>query len=170
MDVSPGVPYYYATWTGYDPPVKPHRPIDYAQAEEGAAFSVFVFDEKGKVASFEKWLATVSPKEPVLPGERTLHAGLHFFSVKEGEPETIGEEILLEGTMNRPDYYRVRVGPDGKPTSIERVHRDRTIRHEYEYWENGKLREVRYDPAPPRGPVERFDKKGKPIDSNLAPF
>lgn len=166
MNVSPGVPYYFATWTGYDPPVKPHNAIDYPRAEASNAFSVFVFDEKGRVVSFEKWLATTTKQDATLLADRRLPVGPHFFAVARDSSEHPGDPLSLEDTKSRADYYRARVGAQGRVDALERVHRERMIRHDYTYWENGRLREARFEPDTQPGGIERYDRDGKRLVPN----
>ena len=164
MNVVPGQPYYFASWTGYNPPVKPHSPIDYARAEASDAFSVFVFDGQGRVASFEKWLATTAKADPALLAGRRLAPGRHLFAAGHDGSEGPGPELALDDTQRVSDYYRALVDADGTIAAFERVHREHFLRHEYEYWDNGHLRQARYGPQPVT--VEQFDRDGRKIDAS----
>lgn len=51
-------------------------------------------------------------------------------------------------------------------STIEHVHRQRQIRNEYAYWEDGKLRFARYESESDAAVFEHFDREGRPIDKN----
>lgn len=163
MPVTAGTPYYFATWTGYTPPVQPRGPIDYADAEASRAFSVFVFDEHGRVASFEKWLATTTPREPFPRDTADLRPGTSYFACGINGSGAPGRQLSLEETHDANEYYRVRVRPDGEIGEVEHVRRQRTIRHDYAYWENGSLREFRFQPGSGAGGVEHYDRQGNRV-------
>lgn len=165
MNTSPGVPYYFSAWTGYDIPVKPHGLIDYERAESYEGFNVFLFDENSQVVSFESWSSNSTNKDPSLVRTFALKPGTHFFLIGNESPEQLGGNLSLEATKDRTDYYRVRVDNDGTVTSCERIHRTRSMRHEYKYWENGKLRESHYETTSGSG-TRRFDNRGNSLDSN----
>ncbi|MGH7674935.1 MAG: hypothetical protein ACREMV_06655 [Gemmatimonadales bacterium] len=162
MNAVPGQPYYYASWAGYNPPVKPHQPIDYASAEASNAFSVFVFDGQGRVVSFAKWLASTTQADPALLAGQPLPPGLHLFAAGRDGSEGPGPELSLDDTKRLSDYYRAQVDADGRVAAFGRVHRQQMLRHEYEYWENGGLRQARYGPPPVT--VEHFDREGRKVE------
>ena len=167
MNPEVGEPQYFATWTGYQPPVKPHNPITYEVAEQSDAFSVFVFDETGRVAWFEKWLVHATEADPGLLGDRTTGPGSAFFAVAEGADgeESLGESLTLEGTRGSSDYFRTRPGTGAGEVQLQRVRRERMLRHEYVYWDDAGLREFRYTPGSGPGGVERYDRNGDLVSS-----
>ena len=162
-DSPPGTPRYFATFTGYAPPLRPHNEIDYARAEASDAFSVFVFDAQGRVASFEKRLQHREPQPPSRLDGRQLPPGLHFFAPGAAGAAALGPALALDDTKGLAEYYRAQVGADGSVASLERVTRERTLRHVYTYWDNGRLREARYDADGTAATVERFDRDGKAL-------
>jgi len=158
----PGELYFFGGWSGYDPPVNPRFPIDYATAEGKAAFSVFTFDAGGRPLSFEKWLVTRSPADQsALPDG--LPPGVHYFESSASGSSVPDRVLSLEET--RPpvaDYHRAVVD-DGGATRLERVQRVRMIHHVYSYWENGVLREFRSEPATEPGSVATYDRSGNEV-------
>lgn len=165
MERIAGRRYYFGSWTGYQPPVKPRDPMEYEVAEGRPAFSVFVFDGDGRVQWFEKWLASAVPADPEVLAGRELEPGRRFFAPSSSDPSMPGEEISLEGTRPLSVYFRATVDVGGDPATVERVERERTIRHEYEYWENGAIREFRYEPGTGPGGVDRYDRDGELVSA-----
>lgn len=165
MERTAGRRYYFGSWTGYQPPVKPLDPIEYEVAEGRPAFSVFVFDGEDRVQWFEKWLANAVPADPDVLAGRELKPGRRFFAPSSSDPSVPGEEVPLEGTGKLTVYFRATVGADGAPATVERVERERTIRHDYEYWENGALKEFRYEPGTGPGGVDRYDRDGELVSA-----
>lgn len=169
MITSPGIPYYFISWAGYNLPPKPVDPTDYEHAECLRTYSIFIFDENKRVVAFEKWLSNAINKDIALASGLSLCSGTHYFSAGAEHKEQLGEKLSLEETKNRTDYYRVRVNPDGTITSCERINRERIFRHDYSYWDNGQLRESYYQNSTVSGivrGVERFDRNGKSIESD----
>jgi hypothetical protein len=161
-----GKPYYFASWTGYEPPVRPHNPIVYEDAEASRAFTVFVFDEQGWVATFVKWLATATTRELSLVAGRSLEPGRSFFeaAAKDGAVHP-GRPLSLDDTRDANEYFRVRASADGSAAAVEHVRRERTIFHEYRYWEDGSLREYRFTSPSGLGGVKYFDRSGNLVNS-----
>lgn len=163
IQASAGAPYYFATWTGYAPPVRPHNPLSYAQAEAARAFSVFRFDEEGRVASFEKWLATATPGDPSRFPGRAPGPGRHFGAVDGRGAGAPARPLSLEDTQGMTEYFRIHGDAHGGVVALEHVRRERTLRHEYLYWDNGALREFRYETESGAG-VQQFDRAGRPME------
>lgn len=164
MSYVPGQRYYFATWLGYQPPVKPHNAIDYETAQASQAFSIFTFDANGRVATFEKWLAVTTPADASALNDRSLSVGIHFFAVAAGAGEDPDGALTLEETRDRVHYFRAMIEADGTPIRLERVRRERMIRHEYTYWENGELRESRSEPVTSPDCIERYDRSGRRLN------
>jgi hypothetical protein len=159
-----GEPYYFARWTGHAPPFRPRDPIEYPAAERRRAFSVFVFDEQGRVATFDKWLAHATPRDPSTLAGRSLPPGIVFFApdpVREGAP---GPLMTLDDTRTAIEYFRAHVNPDGSITTFEHVGRERMIHHAYRYWEDGIIREVRFVSEGKTGSGE-FDRDGTLVNT-----
>jgi hypothetical protein len=154
----PGEPQYFGAFTGYNPPVKPKYPIDYTKAESGNAFSMFTFDVGERVVLFEQY--RINAKAVTATGFGDPKPGLHFFAIDSTDSSKVGAEITLENTKKSTEYYRVRVAEDGA-IKVERVNRWLTLRHRYAYWDNGKLREARYESPDQPTTVEQFNRKGK---------
>jgi len=159
-----GQPCYFARWTGHAPPFRPLDPIDYVVAEQRRAFSVFVFDEQGRVATFDKWLAHATPRDPFVLAGRDLHVGNIFLApdpVRYGAP---GRLLALDETKVATEYFRAHVHPDGSVASFEHVGRERMIHHAYRYWEDGILREVCFASGGQSG-VGEFDRSGTLVNT-----
>jgi hypothetical protein len=157
----PGQPYYFATWTGYEPPVRPHNPIEYERAEASDAFSVFIFDAEGRVASFEKWLVHRTSQDPALVAGHDLAPGVHFFDVSPNGAARPGRVLSLDETKNRRSYYSAHVSKSGTVTRLDQVNRERAIVHLYEYWPNGELKKARYGGASEPTDTECYDSDGQ---------
>lgn len=158
----PGQLYFFGGWSGYDPPVNPRFPIDYSTAEGKPAFSVFTFDGRGRPLSFEKWLVSRSAADAsVLP--RGLVPGTHYFAASPAGRPLVNDALSLEETMPPLSvYYRASVAAGGT-TRFERVERERTIHHLYSYWDDGRLREFRSEPAGEPGSIVGYDRSGREI-------
>lgn len=165
MNYPAGIPQYFANWTGYVPPFQPHEPIPYAQAEASQAFVTFVFDALGRAVSFDKWRVTAAPCEPAMLAGRPLPAGKIFLAV-----HPIGDGpgglLTLDDTREIEEYYRGHVHPDGEIVELEHVRRQRSIHHEYDYWEDGQIREWRFDAGGERGRYE-YDRAGYKVNSSI---
>jgi hypothetical protein len=155
---------YFGSWTGYDPPIRPLDPIDYGRAEASGGFSVFEFDESGRVVTFEKWVA-VRERIGTPAAVKRLAPGAHYFRPSKDVAAEPGDELALEETKPLAEYYHVLISEDGAVTT-ERVHRERTIRHEYIYWDSGALREARYVSSSGSVSSEHFGRDGKLIRSH----
>jgi hypothetical protein len=160
-----GRPIYFASWTGYGPPVRPRDPIVYEEAEASRAFGVFVFDEQGRAVTFENWRAKADACDPATLAGRALPAGKVFLAA---DPAGNGPAGLLslDDTQGIAEYFRAHVHPDGGVALLEHVRRRRTIHHEYDYWEDGQLREWRFDSGGERG-REEFDRGGHKVSSSI---
>lgn len=165
MHAPAGTPCYFASWTGYFPPLQPHNPIDYRRAEASRAFAVFVLDEQERPLLFEKWLTNATPQDPSALDGRGLPAGRIFFALDDVGGERPSRLLSLDETRSMADYFRAHVHPDGMVATLERVQRERTMHHEYRYWEDGQLREFRYF-AGDELRVDTFDREGNPVRSS----
>lgn len=159
QDLPAGVPLYFASFAGYALPVAPVGPMDYATAERGAAFSVFVFDARRRVVTFEKWRVFRERWDAPAGATAGLGAGAHFFPASEDGSADLRVELSLAQTEGLTCYFRVVIDATGA-AQFERVRRERMIRHAYTYWENDRLREMRYETGPGASGVERFDQGG----------
>lgn len=160
-DHVPGVPYYFASFVGYRPPLKPHNPIDYATAEQSRAFSAFWFDAADRVVAFEKSLVHSKPVDPAaLSNAGRLAAGTHYFAATD-QDSVVGKLLSLQDTKGCQRYYRATVGPGG--TQLQRIERERMIRHDYEYAEDGSLRVFRFASSDGRSGEEVFDGAGNRV-------
>jgi hypothetical protein len=157
---TPGEPQYFGAFTGYNVPLKPMYPIDYAKAESSEVFCVFVFDANERIVLMENWLAHA--KGATVTGLHDLKPGLHFFAVDATQLGRVGAEMPLENTKKAAEYYRVRVGDDGT-TQVEQVSRELTLRQTYAYWDNGKVRETKVEGGDEPATVEQYDRRGKLI-------
>lgn len=164
MQTPAGVPCYFASWTGYAPPIQPHNAIDYETAEASRAFSVFVFDEQGRAVSFEKWLASPTASARSALAGRTLPAGKIFFAPDRPGYAGPGRVLPLDETQGLAEYYRAHVHPDGAVAVFEHVRRQRMIRHDYRYWEGGRIREFRFESGGKRG-VYEYDRDGNRVSA-----
>jgi hypothetical protein len=159
----PGAPRYFENWIGYVPPYTPHGPIEYDEAEASRAYVVFTFDAQGRAVSFDKWLITASERAPSILAGRTLPAGKLFFVPDAADGDGPGRAVSLDETQGLAAYYRAHVHPDGTVATLEHVRRQRMTHHEYRYWEDGQLREFRYDSGGERG-VEEYDRAGYQVN------
>jgi hypothetical protein len=88
-----------------------------------------------------------------------LSPGIHFFP-PEADNRAI-RPLSLEGIRELATYLRVEANADGRPPLAEQVNRQRVMRHDYEYWDNGQLRHWRFQTESDQG-EQAFDRTGKP--------
>ena len=167
---SPGISYYFLSFDPYKTPVAPIGLTDYERLEKLSAFCICIFDKNERIVEFTKWLSYSTTKDSSMVGAISLSPGIHFFAVITTKPEQIGVSLSLDETKNKTSYYRIGVSQDGKNIKCELVSRERMIRHEYAYWDNGKLRGCHFENTDNssssgfvRG-VEHYDCNGKSID------
>lgn len=164
MNNTAGRPRYFARWTGHAHPFRPREPIEYAVAEQSRTFNAFIYDDRDWVTGFDKWVAHATPHDPNDVIGRDLPRGQVFFeSVPAGNGRP-GRILTLNETEPLTEYFRARVHPDGSIATLERVRRERTIHHEYTYWEDGSLKEVRFASGGKTGYGE-FDRAGNMVNT-----
>ncbi|CAD5370207.1 conserved hypothetical protein [Rubrivivax sp. A210] len=151
---------FFARANLYTVPIHPELPIDEAQAESGRSFYRFALDG-GRVLWAEKWLAERKPLATEVRLPAGLAAGAHFFALSPSGAAT--RELSLVDLRGYVDYLRVEVSADGHPLLGERVTRQRVLRHDYEYWDNGQLKRWRFQGADNQG-EKLFDRSGKPLN------
>jgi hypothetical protein len=151
-------PAYFARAKLYSLPIRPELPISESEAERGRSFYRFAI-EGGRVQWAEKWLVDRAPERADFQTPSSLTPGVHVFSFA---PESGAVRPMnLSGIRELSKYLRVEVFADGRPALVERVSRQRVMRHDYTYWENGKLRQWRYLTDTDQG-EEQFDQAGEP--------
>jgi hypothetical protein len=152
-----GEPSYFARAHLYSVPIRPELPISEALAERARSFYRLMLDGE-RVRWAEKWLVerTALPNGAALPGG--LGVGVHFYVPSpDGGP---ARAVSLAGIRDLAVCLRVEVVAQGQPPLAEKVTRERTLRHDYGYWDNGRLRRWRCEAGADRGD-ERFDEAGK---------
>lgn len=53
----PGIPYYYGSFSGYQIPFKPSKPLTEEEAKKRDAYYVAYYDDQERIVSFTKYLS-----------------------------------------------------------------------------------------------------------------
>lgn len=150
---------YFARANLYALPIRPELPISEAEAEKGRAFYRFALDGT-RVRWAEKWLVQRAPLPADAQLPQGLSTGIHFYAP--ATDKTALRPLSLVGIRELVTYFRVEAYADGRPPLAERVDRQRVMRHDYEYWDNGHLRHWRFQTERDQG-EQKFDRAGKPL-------
>jgi len=154
---------YYSSWTGYNVPLKPQGPIKYEEAELLRAYCIGYLDQDGRLLRFEKWLVrrTTTLLDNQLRERYENLPGVYFFSVPpSGEQSIVGDSITIGDTQTVEMYLKLVVDQTGSIDTFEKVTKQMMLRHEYEYWDNGTVKECRFTQEGKPGGVFKFDRKG----------
>ena len=147
---------FYARANLYSLPIRPELPIGEAEAE--AARAHYRFSMEGtRIRWAEKWLAERSPVAVDAQWTLRLAPGIHYFLPAAGGLPPQARSLV--DIREERAYFRVEVFPDGRPPTAEKVIRSRTLRHDYEYWNNGTLKHWHFKTESGRGD-EHFDQLG----------
>lgn len=150
---------FYARANLYSLPIRPELPISEAEAEAARAHYRF-FMEGTHIRWAEKWLAERSPVSVDAQWVSKLAPGVHYFLPAAGGLPPQARN--LAGIREEIAYFRVEVFPDGRAPKTEKVTRSRTFHHDYEYWNNGKLKRWHFETESSQGD-EHFDQTGKAL-------
>lgn len=147
---------FYARANLYSLPIRPELPIGEAEAE--AARAHYRFSMEGtRIRWAEKWLAERSPVAVDAQWTLRLAPGIHYFLPAAGGLPPQARSLV--DIREERAYFRVEVFSDGRAPTAEKVIRSRTLRHDYEYWNNGTLKHWHFETESGRGD-EHFDQLG----------
>ncbi len=131
---------FFATWTGYDYPPKPRRPVDLLEAQELEVYYEGTFEKIGKVevlVQFDKFTLTKEDIDGLEIPPRLADKPLLAIEARSGSQPTRFSEMSPSDLLAASEYlYR--------PANLEadraiHVTRTRTSSTKYAYDENGKF-------------------------------
>lgn len=133
---------YYTSWTSYQVPLRPEKPIEYAQSEPMTSFYLAHYSSTGELIRFTKYLKVTSIK----PCDNLAEVSAindswyaHVIRLDSGQLSP-GTRIEYRETEHLDAYFRVSIEQGSTSMQLSLVQVKVVFEDEYSYWPNGKLK------------------------------
>lgn len=156
---------YFESWVSYSIPVRPSRPISYADTENLASFYLATIDRRGQLLKFVKyWKKIEKIRKEELEGASAASGYLYFTEAESNSGKVSrGLPIPYAQTEQRTRYIRGTLHQGSALLELELVQIKYLSVDEYEYWPNGSLRMRRLTKENGTVSQFRFDDAGNQL-------
>ena len=143
-----GVPYptyFFATWSGYEHPVRPELPLIYAETQNKRVYYEASFNMESDEPLFIFFEKIELVREPFELADRdsVREEGDRYFLISRVNDTVVpGRKIRIEDTLDLNEYIHIEFDLDSKAQRSEIVRKKSFFSYEYKYDSNGLLKQV----------------------------